>query len=133
MDVYVEDDKNDNDNVIISDLKFITKISPNTYIDTKIKILYDKNIFGKIYRTYFQNDTHINLLNFIEKIINNSFDLLIKYKKTNIDKYQNIYNDLTKSIDSINNIKITYVDNNYFCCQLDTLIDDIKIRLKNIE
>ena len=45
----------------------------------------------------------------------------------------NILTDLEEALKGLENLRITYIEDVKFCCDIDTIIELIKIRLLNAE
>jgi hypothetical protein len=116
---------------ILSRLKFIGKIQPSEKINVKyLHVQHDSWITG-ILRTLFAQDNRNNALLFFRTTLDKSFEI-IETNKTKHEKYTmivNIIKDIENSLIGISNFKETYKTDLMFCCQIDTLVQNIKIRL----
>ena len=116
---------------ILSRLKFIGKIQPSEKINVKyLHVQHDSWITG-ILRTLFAQDNRNNALLFFRTTLDKSFEIIetnkIKHEKCTM--ILNIIKDIENSLIGISNFKETYKTDLMFCCQIDTLVQNIKIRL----
>jgi hypothetical protein len=76
-------------------------------------------------------------LKFIERTIDRSFELIGKYADSNKisekSLVKNVISDILKSLNGIDNLKITYDNDNKFLCDLKVIRQSIIPRLKDIE
>lgn len=113
---------------IISKLKFISRIKPNQKIDTKFMRIQENTIFNSFIRTLFPDNRH-NALVFFRSTISRAFDIISHLEEDNIQLSINILNDISLSMVGLTNFKKTYESDTMFCCEIDTLVEDIKIKL----
>jgi len=120
---------------IISRLKFIGKLKKGEKINTKQMYVQQEGIATMISRTFWSQDNRINTINFIHEIIKFSFELLHNYNRSDNGSEQelakHIINDLRQVNKGLENLKHTYILDTKFCCDIDTLIEDIKAKLVN--
>ena len=120
---------------IISRLKFIGKIKKNEKINTKQMYVQQEGIATAISRTFWAQDNRINTINFIHETIKFSFELLHNYNRSDNSAEQelakHLVNDLRHVNNGLENLKHTYILDTKFCCDIDTLIEDIIARLVN--
>tara|TARA_B110000438_G_C15789650_1_gene640045 strand:- start:458 stop:973 length:516 start_codon:yes stop_codon:yes gene_type:complete len=126
----------DNDQ-LISRLKFLSKINKNEKIDTKNLVVQAADTYyTSLTRTYKQ-DSRNNTLSFIQSIIRNSFLLIDKYAKSDVISEQTIVKHLTDDIQNcklgITNVKSTYESDTMFCCNLDTLLQNIDAKVSELK
>jgi hypothetical protein len=118
---------------VISKLKFIGKLKKGEKVNTKQMYIQEEGIMTTISRTFWVKDNRLNTINFIHETVKYSFELLYNYEKskhlTEQEIAKNIINDLRKVNKGLENLKQTYVLDTKFCCDMDTLIEDINSRL----
>lgn len=118
---------------VINELKFIGKVKKGEKINVKYMCVQPDGIVTKISRTLINPDTRTNALSFIRNTINKCFSILDYYMKSNNKQLCiNIIRDLENSKQGIHNLKSTYADDTLFCCSIDTLIERIDVRLKEV-
>ncbi len=124
----------------ISKLKFIGLIQKGEKINVRSMYVQPANtIMTRISRTFITTDNRNNTYNFIEGVINRSFEIitisLTKDPIKSIDKrlVKNLLHDLSKSITGIKNLRDTYAYDSMFCCRLDTMVESIESRLSDIQ
>ena len=114
---------------VISNLKFISMIKKNEKINTQFMYIQKNGIFTRFSRTFINPDNRYNTLTFLQRTINNTFQILdryTKYKKENDSQYKNIVKDLLKARIGLVNIQETYTDDLKFKCDITTLIETIE-------
>lgn len=120
---------------IISRLKFIGKLKKGEKINTKQMYVQQEGIATMISRTFWSQDNRINTINFIHETIKFSFELLHNYNRSDSgperELAKHIVNDLRQVSQGLENLKHTYILDTKFCCDIDTLIEDIKAKLVN--
>jgi hypothetical protein len=128
---------NDFNNDVISKLKFIGKIQKGDKINVRFMFVQSDGILTKISRSIINQDNRGNTLNFLQDTINKAFSIISNFEHLTgvADKVmcQNIATDLNLSKTGIHNLKDTYISDNKFCCDMDTLIQVIDARLAEIE
>ena len=122
---------------IISDLKFISQLEKGDKINTKFMYRQPDGFTTRIIRTFFNHDTRQNTLKFIQETIYSTFDILLYYERSNKPSDRstciNILSDLNKSKIGLNNLKETYSEDLKFKCDIDTILETIESKLKDIE
>ena len=123
----------DNNQEIVSKLKFIGKLKKGEKINTRYMYVQPDGFVTMLSRTFFYQDNRCNTLNFCQETINRSFELLITYERSEStsDKVlaSNILNDLKQATTGLINIKTTYDTDTKFCCDIDTLLEHINAKL----
>ena len=118
---------------VISRLKFIGKINKGEKINTLHMFVQPSGICTTISRTFIHQDNRMNTLNFCRDTIHRSFELLITFERSSDSAdlllYNNMVQDLKKAINGLNNLKLTYISDTKFCCDMDTMIEDITSRI----
>jgi hypothetical protein len=121
---------------VISRLKFIARIQKGDKINTRDVCIQPAGILTSLSRIVRQ-DSRCNTLNLVQSTIYRSFELLLTLEKSEkfSDKIMcvNIANDLRESRIGLENLKETYLSDIKFCCDMDTLMQYIDAKLKEIE
>lgn len=117
----------------ISRLKFIGKLKKGEKVNTKQMYVQQEGLATTLSRTFWAQDNRINTINFIHETIKFSFELLNNYDRSestpNKELAKHIVSDLRQVNQGLDNLKQTYILDNKFCCDIDTLIEDIKAKL----
>jgi hypothetical protein len=111
---------------IISKLKFISRIKAGQKIDTRAMRIQENTYFNAFIRTLFPDNRH-NALGLFKEIITKAFQS-IAHCDDNI-LVCNIIDDIRNCISGLENFKTTYLDDVMFTCEIDTLVDDIELKL----
>tara|TARA_B110000259_G_scaffold49886_1_gene58542 strand:- start:7278 stop:7766 length:489 start_codon:yes stop_codon:yes gene_type:complete len=118
---------------IISRLKFIGTIKKGDKVNTRHMFIQPSGLATSFSRTFMNQDSRSNSINFCIETIKRSFELLTTYERSNNKSenqlYINVLEDLKRSIIGIENLKSTYIDDNKFCCDMETLLQEIRARL----
>ncbi len=125
----------DSNQELISTLKFIGSIKKNEKINTKKLFIQQEGFLTSFSRTLFHQDNRWNTKSLIEHTISKAFYLLDSYEKSNDSENLNFHfliNDLIQAQKGIENIKLTYVTDSKFNCDLSTILQTITIKLKHI-
>lgn len=133
----VSDNMNHIDSEIISRLKFISKIEPNEKINIRHLFVQPDNITTKISRTFINPDTRKNTLFFIKTTVERSFELVTFYLKSSkpseVAICMSIIKDIENSKIGIMNLNATYINDRMFCCDIETLLQNINARLSGLK
>ncbi len=123
----------DLDNDVISKLKFIGKIQKGDKINVKNMNVQSDGLLTRFTRGFIYFDNRQNTLTFIHNTVKKSFEIISHHlnSKHTFDKiiFENMVKDLKDSVKGMENLKETYMNDIMFCCKLDTLIEEIKARL----
>ena len=123
---------NDNSEVI-SRLKFISKLKKGEKINTRHLYVQADGWSTSFSRTFLYQDNRGNALSLVQQTIARSFELLELYggSDTKEDQmhYQLLNKDLRQATIGLANLKCTYIKDTKFCCDMDTLLEDIYARL----
>ena len=111
---------------IISKLKFISRIKSGQKIDTRAMRIQENTYFNAFIRTLFPDNRH-NALGLFKEIITKALQS-IAHCDDNI-LVCNIIDDIRNCISGLENFKTTYLDDVMFTCEIDTLVDDIELKL----
>lgn len=122
---------------IISRLKILGKIQKGDKINVKKLQIQNEGILTSFYRTFITQDTRANTLVFIKSVINRSFELVSMFNKSDresdIKFCQNMIDDLKASQIGIKNLEHTYITDIKFVCDLQTINENISIKLIDFE
>jgi hypothetical protein len=122
-----------NEQEIVSRLKFIGKIKRGEKINTHHMYVQPTGIMTFVKRTFWDHDNRSNALTFIHDAITRAFELLITHNRSDKapDKLlaNNLIKDLRDATNGLDNIKITYQDDTKFCCDIDTILEFTTARL----
>ena len=137
------------ENEIISRLKFIGKTQQGDKINVKYMCIQPDTYYTKLSRTIFNQDSRSNTLNFLRNTVHKSFHLINKYIDTDLNngvliksdginlinkkKCENILSDLKKSTSGLICIKDTYLHDIKFICDIDTLLQEINLKILEID
>ena len=118
----------------ITKLKFIGKIQSGEKINTKhYMAIVNNDWWTSVLRTFYNFESRGNTINFINDTIKTAISLIEQVQnQTEIDQaiLANIYKDLALSIEGIENLKKTYINDKIVVASLETLIENIEIYLK---
>lgn len=118
----------------ITKLKFIGKIQSGEKINTKhYMAIVNNDWWTSILRTFYNFESRGNTINFINDTIKTAISLIEQVQnQSEIDQaiLSNIYKDLALSIEGIENLKKTYINDKIVVASLETLIENIEIYLK---
>ena len=110
---------------LFSRLKFITKIKQGEKINVPNMYTQENNWKTTLVRTIWDTDTRQNAQNFIKETIQNCFELIFLYLRTNnvtkMELVKNMIVDIHLAKRGITNIKYTYRNDTMFVCALETL------------
>lgn len=125
--------KMDNNQEIISRLKFIGKLKKGEKINTRHMYVQPDGFGTSISRTFVYQDNRGNALNFCQETIARAFELLITYERSdnNTEKvlFRHLIKDLKQATSGLTNLKFTYITDTKFCCDMDTLLESINAKL----
>ncbi len=124
-----------NEQEIVSRLKFIGKVKKGEKINTHHMYVQPEGVMTILKRTFWVNDNRSNALTFIQDTIARVFELLITHQRSEreADKIlaSNLIKDLRGATVGLSNIKVTYIDDTKFCCDIDTILEYINARIVN--
>lgn len=127
----------DTNKEVISRLKFIGKINKDEKINVRYMFVQPDDIATRLSRTFYNKDNRGNTLNFIRTTIDRSFEIISTYmtseKEFERKMCENIVRDLRCAKNGITNLKGTYVTDIKFCCDMDTILQDIDAKLTGLE
>lgn len=123
-------------NEAISNLKFISRIKARDKVNVKFMFIQQDSLMTKISRT-FHFENRKNTLNFVRSTINRSFEIIAAYSKSKSESKlhtcSNVIRDLKLAKDGLQNLKETYLADIKFCCDLDTILQDIDSKLIGLD
>ena len=123
----------DNNQEIISRLKFIGKLKKGEKVNTRHMYVQPDGFGTSLSRTFVYQDNRGNALNFCQETITRAFELLITYERSDKHDEQVLFghllNDLQHATAGLTNLKFTYVTDTKFCCDMDTLLQSITAKL----
>lgn len=120
---------------VLSKLKFIGKIQASEKINVKYMYVQQDTWITRLLRTLLAPDNRGNALVFFKNTIDKSFEI-INNNKNNPEKagmITNILRDIETSTIGINNFKETYKSDLMFCCEIDTFVQSIMLRLDDFK
>lgn len=130
-----------NNDFLSAKLKFIGKIKPNDKINVKHLYIQPNNFVSKISRSFVYHDERENALSFVHSTIEKTLEIIsstlvdqkdIKIDASKEDRILNIVTDLKNAMYGIKNLAMTYVDDKFFCCKVEVLIQEIDVTLKSL-
>jgi hypothetical protein len=128
--------KLEENNEIISNLKFIGKIKAGEQINIDSLSICSRNIFSGIYRS-LHGESRDRTFHYFSLIIKRAFEKIQAYISSErlSDKMLSaqLINNLCLSVDGLNNLKETYNEDRSFICDLETLIENIQSRLEELK
>lgn len=123
----------DGNQEIISRLKFIGKLKKGEKINTRHMYVQPDGITTSLSRTFAYQDNRGNALNFCQETISRSFELLITYERSDSSTekvlFGKLVEDLHQSTVGLRNLKFTYITDTKFCCDMDTLLENVLAKL----
>jgi len=119
---------------IQSRLKFISSVQIGDKINVKFMTLQKDCLSTKISRTVYYENRQTGY-NFIKDTVNRALEIISPPEVLNKNKdiIEGLIVDLTKCKQGIQNLKETYVSDIKFCCDLDTILEKIKLNIADHE
>ena len=128
--------KLEENNEIISNLKFIGKIKAGEQINIDTLSICSRNLFSGVYRSIY-GESRDKTFHFFSLTIKRAFEKIQAYMNSDriSDKMlcKNLIHNLYYSIEGLNNLKETYKDDRGFLCDLETLVENIQLRLEELK
>lgn len=122
---------------IISHLKFIGMVKKYQKINVANLFVQSPGLVTSLSRSLLYRDSRSNALQFIESTLTRSFEIVLTYKDSDriseLSICQNIIQDMIKAQKGMENLKITYKDDNRFICDLETIQQTIVPRLQEVK
>lgn len=129
-------DDMDNNEEIISKLKFIGKVRQGEKINIRNMVVQQEGLLTKISRSFISVDNRMNTLDFIKTTISRSFQLVYTFVASGSTSYKkmasNIISDIEFSKTGIKNIQGTYSTDIMMSCKLDAILEDIDAKLMEL-
>jgi len=123
-----------NNEEVISRLKFIGHIEKDEKINVKHVFREADTIYTKISRSFIHRDNRQNSLRFIKDVITRAFELLEIHKHRGEYEFcKSIITDLVKARTGIQNLRLTYIEDTKFCCDMDVILETINAKLRMME
>ena len=121
----------------ISKLKFLGRVNKGEKINVKELTLQTEGYVTSVSRSLWFVDNRNNTLSFIQNTIQAAFSLLTiliqAAKISDKELAKTIVKDIDNAKHGIANLKTTYSDDTYFCCEVDTYTETIKARLLDLQ
>lgn len=118
---------------VITKLKFICQVKKGEKINTKYMYVQPDGVVTRISRTFINVDSRINTITFIKNTLSRSFDIIklnmSSDKSSERQLALNLVQDLLKCKAGLNNLKLTYVEDTMFNCEMDTIIEEIDSKI----
>jgi hypothetical protein len=122
---------------VISSLKFIGKLQKGDKINTKFMYRQPDGIATRISRTLINVENRQNTISFLQSTINSAFEIIVKYEQYNksaeLAMCIHIVKDLKQSKTGLEHLKNTYASDLKFCCDIETMLQVIDVKLREIE
>jgi hypothetical protein len=118
---------------IQSRLKFISNVQIGDKINVKFMLIQKDCVSTKLSRTlYYEN--RITTLNFVRDNINRALEIITKSCcQQDKELTSNLIIDLKNSKIGIENLRQTYINDIKFCCDLNTVLQNIDIKIIECE
>lgn len=125
----IKDINMENQEEIISKLKFIGYIQEDEKVDIRNMNLQPNNIMTKIYRTIIYPNDREGTYDFVKRTVERAIEIIEFYHDKDRILCSSIISDLVKARQGISNLKYSYKDDKKFCCDLDVRIERINSKL----
>lgn len=115
--------------IVVSKLKFISKIESGEKIDTQSLTIVPASFVTKLYRSLFsRGESRETTFNFINDIVSKAFTLLLHYKSSDSCEYSKnrideILDSLDKTTRGLRNLIDTYHSDRMYTSRIDTLVN----------
>jgi hypothetical protein len=128
--------KLEENNEIISNLKFIGKIKAGEQINIESLSICSRNMFSGFYRKIY-GESRERTFHYFSLIIKRAFEkiqvFMISEKVSDKMMCTQLITNLYGAIDGLNNLKETYKEDRGFLCDLETLIEYIESKLEELK
>lgn len=124
----------DSTHEIITKLKFIGMVKKGEKIDVKALKVHSSSKWYAFWRMWC-DESRDTTLEFLTTTINRAFEILqlnLSRIESNKTLCRNLIADLITSTMGMINLQSTYSDDRIFLCQIQTLIQSIEVKLKDI-
>ena len=127
----------DNQQETIARLKFLGRVNKGEKINVKEMTLQTESYITSMSRSVWFVDNRNNTLSFIQNTIQAAFALLKLLLQASNVSSKELARVVVKDIDGaragIANLKTTYSEDTYFCCEVDTYSETLKAKLMAIK
>ena len=127
----------ENQQETISKLKFLGRVNKGEKINVKEMTLQTESYMTSMSRSLWFVDNRNNTLSFIQNTIQGAFALLKILLQTSTISNKELAKVVVKDIDNarsgIANLKTTYSEDTYFCCEVDTYTEMLKAKLLDLK
>lgn len=121
---------------VITRLKFIGLIKKGEKVNVKNLSVNQTSLFTSFWRMFMQENRETTL-DFLTSTVNRAFEIiqLCVTSQKQIDKTvcMNLIEDLIKSSIGLVNLQTTYSEDRLFWCHIQTLIQSIDVKLKDLK
>lgn len=127
----------ENQQETIAKLKFLGRVNKGEKINVKEMTLQTESYITSMSRSVWFVDNRNNTLSFIQNTVQGAFALLKVLLQSNTVSNKELAKVVVKDIDNaragIANLKTTYSDDTYFCCEVDTYTETLKAKLMDLK
>lgn len=120
---------------VITRLKFIGLIKKGEKINVKSLTVHQMSYYTSFWRM-FNQESRETTLDFLTSTVNRVFEIIqlciISPKQSDRTLCKNLIEDLIKSSAGLLNLQSTYSDDRLFLCHIQTLIQAIEVKLKDL-
>ena len=126
----------ENNKEVMSRLKFIGRIQKGEKINVRHMFVQPDSFLTSISRTVIHPDNKTNTLGFVQSTINRAFEI-IEHSFCSGKNYQkemcrHLVRDLNVAKNGMKNLKETYIADVKFCCDMDTMLQDIEAKISSL-
>lgn len=118
---------------VLSRLKFIGLLKRNEKVNTKHVYVQPDCITTSLSRSLLYPESRASTLQFVHSTITRTFEILDMYEQAgdtvNNMSYTSLVGDLVQSQSGLENLKYTYQDDKKFCCDIETIRQQITTKL----
>ena len=130
---YKINSRMDTNREVISRLKFISRINKQDKINTRHVYVQPSGIMTTLSRTFLNPDNRGNALTFVQETVMRAFEIISTFERSEREADRTmvicILKDLHQSKIGLSNLKNTYATDLKLNADLDTLIQDIDVKL----
>ena len=127
----------ENQQETLAKLKFLGRVNKGEKINVKEMTLQTESYVTSMSRSLWFVDNRNNTLSFIQNTVQAGFGLLKILLQTqsvsNREMARVVVRDIDAARNGIVNLKTTYSDDTYFCCEVDTYTEMIKAKLLDLK
>ena len=127
----------ENQQETMAKLKFLGRVNKGEKINVKEMTLQTESYVTSMSRSLWFVDNRNNTLSFIQNTVQAGFSLLKILLQTssisNREMARAVVRDIDAARNGITNLKTTYSDDTYFCCEVDTYTEMIKAKLLDLK